>query len=227
MWRHSNCVTATGTSARTLRVTYTLRVALLVATLLVLAAVAAVQVLAQSGTPAYTVSELPGTGALDDQFRFATAINDAGQVAGTAHIFGDDQVVVWDHGTLIRIGGFTDGRAADINGRGQVVWNNQNGGRTRAQLWEGGVATQLDSLGPTNFANAINDAGQIVGCSLVTLSVGGDCSTAVMWSGGAIIRLGTSGFQRDGDQQPWANHRRCVPLGQRCDDRIAGAQLGQ
>jgi uncharacterized membrane protein len=124
-----------------------------VATLLVLAAV---RVLAQSRTPAYVVSELPGNGTRDDAYRVATAINDAGQVVGTAHIFGDDQVVFWDHGTRITIGGLTDGRAVDINGRGQVVWNNQQGGRTSAFLWEGGI-TPLESLGSGSGAFAVTN----------------------------------------------------------------------
>ena len=97
MWRHNNCVTARGSRA-TLRVTYTLRVAtLLVATLLVLPAVAAVQVVAQSATPQYSVVELPASTVILDQFRYAVAINDAGQIVGTAHLFGDDQAVLWDH----------------------------------------------------------------------------------------------------------------------------------
>ena len=43
---------------------------------------AAVRVVAQSGTPAYTVSELPASTVILDQFRYATAINDAGQITG-------------------------------------------------------------------------------------------------------------------------------------------------
>ena len=82
-----------------------------------------------------------------------------------------------------------------------MVWNGQNGGRPRAFVWEGGTSTQLESLGDSNGALgpnqafAINDTGQIVGCSglLLSSSLGGHCETVVMWSGGEIIRLGPSG----------------------------------
>ena len=195
MWRHNNCVTARGSRA-TLRVTYTLRVAtLLVATLLVLPAVAAVQVVAQSATPQYSVVELPASTVILDQFRYAVAINDAGQIVGTAHLFGDDQAVLWDHGPQITIGGIPDGGAADINERGQVVWNGQNGGRQVAFVrGSDGISTPLEQVGGSgastvsNVAFAINDTGQIVGCSAVLIM--GHCETAVMWSGGEIIRIG-------------------------------------
>jgi len=195
VWRHNNCVTARGSRA-TLRVTYTLRVAtLLVATLLVLAAVAAVQVVAQSATPQYSVVELPASTVILDQFRYAVAINDAGQIVGTAHLFGDDQAVLWDHGPQITIGGIPDGGAADINERGQVVWNGQNGGRQVAFVrGSDGISTPLEQVGGSgastvsNVAFAINDTGQIVGCSAVLIM--GHCETAVMWSGGEIIRIG-------------------------------------
>ena len=171
------------------------------ATLLFLAAS---PLFAQSGTPEYAVIELPIR--VPDQYRFATAINDAGQVIGVAHSFGNDVAVIWDHGTPIVIGGFTDGRAVGINTRGQVVWNNSNGGRTRANLWEGGVSTELDSLGPSYSAYAINDAGQIVGCSGVDVSPSG-CGPAVMWSAGEIIRLGTSADARHNPVATAINNR--------------------
>jgi uncharacterized membrane protein len=166
-----------------------------VATLLVLAAVAAVQVVAQSATPQYSVVELPASTVILDQFRYAVAINDAGQIVGTAHLFGDDQAVLWDHGPQISIGGIPDGGAADINERGQVVWNGQNGGRQVAFVrGSDGISTPLEQVGGSgastvsNVAFAINDTGQIVGCSAVLIM--GHCETAVMWSGGEIIRIG-------------------------------------
>jgi len=160
--------------------------------------VAAVPVFSQSGTSEYAVIELPSTGSSLDRFRYATAINEAGQIVGVADIFSDFVVVLWDHGTPIGIGGLNvaglDGRAVGINERGHVVWNNSGNGSSRAVVWDGGVSTLLDSMGSSNSASAINDAGQIVGCSGVFTGPGGVCRVAVMWSGGEIIRLGTSEF---------------------------------
>ena len=171
--------------------------------LLCLALLMAAPIFAQSATPQYLVIELPASTTTLDQFRYAVAINDAGQIVGTAHLFGNDVAVLWDHGPQIPIGTLTDGRATAINERGQVVWNGQSGSRTRAFLWEGGINSPLESLGDgsgafgfgTSGAFAINDAVQIVGCSglLLSSSLGGHCETAVMWSGGEIIRLGASG----------------------------------
>ena len=174
--------------------------------LVCLALLMAAPIFAQSATPQYSVSELPGTASRNDTQRFATAINDAGQVVGTARIFGDDTAILWDHGTPIAIGVFgvagPDGSAVDINERGQIVWNNSGTGPFHAFLWEGGVNTPLDSLGGrsgafagNNLAFAINDAGQIVGCSALLPTSFDGCETAVMWSGGEVIRLGASGLQ--------------------------------
>ena len=167
--------------------------------LVCLALLMAAPIFAQSGTPQYVVSELPKTTSPDDAYRFATDINDAGQVIGMAHIFGDDKVVFWDHAAGIIIGGLIDGAPGGINGRGQVVWTNVNGGRPSAFLWEAGINTPLEQLGTaalpiSNAASAINDSGQIAGCSALLLGPFGSCHTAVMWSGGEIIRFGPSGL---------------------------------
>ena len=95
--------------------------------LLCLALLMAAPIFAQSATPQYSVIELPASTTTLDQFRYAVAINNAGQIVGTAHLFGNDVAVLWDHGPQIPIGGLNiagpDGRATDINERGQMVWN--------------------------------------------------------------------------------------------------------
>jgi probable HAF family extracellular repeat protein len=53
------------------------------------------------------------------------------------------------------------------------------------------LGTGTGAFAVTNAAAAINDAGQVVGCSAMRLSLL-NCEAAVMWSGGEIIRLGTS-----------------------------------
>ena len=172
--------------------THTARVArLLVASVLFL--LAASPLFAQSGTTEYSVSALP---MLDfrDSFSYARGINDAGQVVGLIENFNDDVAVLWDHGKVIVIGGMgllSDSSARDINERGQVI-----GGAyfttQRAFLWEGGTKTPLDGLGGQTYAGAINEAGQIVGASTIMADPRGGGFTAVMWSGGVVINLGTS-----------------------------------
>lgn len=94
---------------------------------------------------------------------YGTAINDAGQVvgyAGTTTSSGT-QALLWDGGRVTVLG---EGQAHDVNARGQVVGTSTPHGAT---LWSGGTRTLL-TLGDTmvqggiTWANAINDAGDVV-----------------------------------------------------------------
>jgi probable HAF family extracellular repeat protein len=103
----------------------------------------------------------------------ATAVNDAGQVAGAVNqtiqrpaIFPDGRVRLLDGGTG------PGGRAHDINDLGWVVGElNPAGGAgpKQAFLWRNGVLTNLNDLVPDDagwnleVAFAVNTAGQIVG----------------------------------------------------------------
>ncbi len=153
---------------------------------------AASRLFAQSGTAEYSVIELPRQPLQTrDLYSFATDINDAGQIVGLIYSdFNNETAVLWDHGTLISVGGpagSSDTRASDINELGQVVGYGFSGGTSRPFLWEGGTITLLDRLGASSEAYAINDAGQIVGGS--SLIDPTNSFTAVMWSGGAVINL--------------------------------------
>lgn len=87
----------------------------------------------------------------------ATGINNTGQIVGTAYINGDAHQFLLSQGIVYDLGG---GSMSDLNNLGQVV--------TGSSLWANGSATDLNTLvagsgWAIQSANAINDAGQIVG----------------------------------------------------------------
>lgn len=94
---------------------------------------------------------------------YGTAINDAGQVVGYADRAATSsgfQALLWDGGRITVLG---DGRAYDINTRGQVVGASSS---SAATLWSGGARTLLAQGDPAvpggdTWADAINDAGDV------------------------------------------------------------------
>lgn len=111
----------------------------------------------------------------------AHGINDLGQVVGSTKVPNDVdyyRAIVWDHGvaTLLDMpAGYNAAEAKDINNAGQIVGfmlpKNSSLG-FRAATWINGQVVDLNSFLPAGAvdegwvltgANAINDAGQIVG----------------------------------------------------------------
>jgi probable HAF family extracellular repeat protein len=115
-------------------------------------------------------------GTLGGKSSYANAVNDAGEVVGSAALrhsreFGT-HAFLWSNGAMTDLGtlGGVDSFATGINNQGQVVGYSYTGtGYTHAFVWQGGVMTDLNSLlsngaGWTlSDATAVNQAGQIVG----------------------------------------------------------------
>lgn len=85
-----------------------------------------------------------------------------------------------------------DTLAYGINSSGEVVGYGRvqtNAPPFHALLWSGGSVTDLGTLGGSNsVGQGINDAGQVVGGSLVAGNAG---THAFLWSGGTMTDLGT------------------------------------
>lgn len=126
----------------------------------------------------------------------AQAINDAGQVVGSAD-FGNrtQHAAIWNGTTATDLGAGMNPRytsiATSINDSGQIVGVLNNSATLFRQI-PGGIGFRPRNLGtlggPTSSANDINDAGDIVGQSDIP---GGASSHAVLWTtgGGSIIDL--------------------------------------
>lgn len=128
----------------------------------------------------------------------AYAINDAGQVVGTAlprsgyplHGFVWQNGVMRDLGTL---GGNTEATVAqDIANTGQIVGSSQNAtGQTHAFVRTNGVMRDLGTLGGNySAAYGINERGQIVGGSRISDSPDrANAGHAVLWVDGVPVDL--------------------------------------
>jgi probable HAF family extracellular repeat protein len=110
---------------------------------------------------AYSLAVLEAPAAVRNVY--GTAINDAGQVVGYADRAATGsgfQALLWDGGRMTVLG---DGRAYDVNARGQVAGASAS---SVATLWSGGTRTLLVQGNPAvppgnTWADAINDAGDV------------------------------------------------------------------
>lgn len=128
---------------------------------------------------------------------FATAINDAGQIAGYTVGMYSRQAMLWRGGTataLPAVGGDYGG-AISINASGDAVGESSTAGNqaSHATLWTNGSAIDLGTLGGglSSIAWDINDRGDIVGNS--TISDDYSISRAVLWKNHVAYDLGTFG----------------------------------
>ena len=138
------------------------------------------------------ISELRGLP--NDVASAATAISDAGHVAGWFETPDGVHPFLWKDGELTEIDvlpGSIRSEAKGVNDHGQVVGEAQmEGGLHRAFVWENGKLEELPTLpgGISTYALAINNSSQIVGWVFST-DVGRD--RAVLWEEGRIRNLGT------------------------------------
>lgn len=141
---------------------------------------------------AYSVTDLGTLGGNGTAQAFA--INEAGQVVGYAttaslkyHAF------LWDNGVMTDLGTLPTGstsRAFGLNDNSQVVGfafdgSAAGGAHNHAFLWENGVMTDLFPEPAHSVANAINDAGQVVGQY--------NLNRPFIWQNGGFIELGSFG----------------------------------
>jgi probable HAF family extracellular repeat protein len=123
-------------------------------------------------------------GTLGGNRSVANAINESGQVVGSAQIpNGITHAFRWQNGSMIDLGvlGGNFSSAADINDDGLVVGVTTTAtGQTHAFWWQNGVMSDLGTLGgDTTRVAAVNNSGQVVGSAN---QVAGGQVHAVRWT---------------------------------------------
>ena len=103
---------------------------------------------------------------------WANGVNDGGVVVGSMMTNGVQRAFRWTSGTTTDLGtlsGFTGSWATDINTSGQIAGTSTgSSGGARAFRWSGGTMSSLGTLGGSHSEGAaINDAGDVVGTSLL------------------------------------------------------------
>lgn len=109
-----------------------------------------------------------------EQFNIPGGINNRGQITGESDLAGETthHAFFWDRGVMTDLGtlpGYAASVGNGINNREQVVGFGDNGVLQVAVLWEGGVATDLNTLIAPNSgwflseALSINERGEITG----------------------------------------------------------------
>ncbi len=141
-----------------------------------------------------------GLDTLGGSYSRANAINNHGQVVGSASLPGDTAThtflysggVIADIGNVTNIVGTISSGAGDINDQGQVVGSYSSIAMPpRAFLYSGGSMSDLGTLGGTvSSANAINQSGQVVGAARLPFN---QITHAFCYSNGTMIDLGTLG----------------------------------
>ncbi len=130
-----------------------------------------------------TINGLQGT---------ARAVNNQGLVAGNTVTQTDNQLLLWQDGSLSQTISITGGLgwANGLNDQGQMAGHIDDGqGKSLAFRWEKGAFKNLGTLGGSSAAaQDINNPGQIVGGASTT----GDLAThAFLWEAETMSDLGT------------------------------------
>ena len=165
----------------------------IIARLIVCLSFGAIAILADPAhSTVYTIVKLPTLGGKQIS---VTAINDRGQIVGTASdMKGHTHAVLWQDGKIIDIGvlpGYDKSYASGINNVGQVVgWSEKPDSKyestSQAFMWQKGKLQVLPTLGSASMAVGINNKGQIAGFAFTSSFV----SHAVLWENGRIVDLG-------------------------------------
>jgi probable HAF family extracellular repeat protein len=147
--------------------------------------------LSPGGTPQAVLYD--GGRVTDLPFQSVAAINDAGQVAGSATFAAGP--LLYDRGTVTPVppitSSLTNGQATALNSRGDVVGFMSSGAQFNAFLYSGGRTTDLGALGGRGSrANSLNDRGQVVGKFILPGVVG---EHAFLYSDGRMTDLGVLG----------------------------------
>lgn len=135
-----------------------------------------------------TITELGGLGG---SFGYARALNDAGQVIGSASTAsGEFHSFLYSGGSLVDLGAAAN--AVNINNRGDVVGQLSIAGGYTGFLYRGGSFTQLGNLGSGDVGIAwdINDHGKIVGESNINPELHAPFHP-FLYKNGKLIDLGT------------------------------------
>lgn len=135
----------------------------------------------------YVVTDLGTLGGLSAQ---ASDINDAGQIVGYATTAASGaRAFRWQDGVMMDLGtlGGPSSQANAINAWGDVVGSSRfsSASGTHAMLWVNGTRTDLTPSQDGSAANAINDAGQVVGTK--------GHAMAFLWQNGVTTDLGHLG----------------------------------
>lgn len=155
----------------------------------------------------YTVTSIPTLGGSGpNAYVLAKALNDVGQVVGTASIAANtaSHAFLYSNGLMTDLGtlGGSPAKAGDvvsvasgINNGGEVVGSSLVAGNLSNPVWhafryKNGVMTDLGTLGGTNtYAVAINNVGQVVGTSSLASD---STSHAFLYSNGVMQDLGSN-----------------------------------
>ncbi|HEV8177316.1 MAG TPA: hypothetical protein VGP44_06460, partial [Gemmatimonadales bacterium] len=121
------------------------------------------------------------------------SINNRGEATGsyqyeTPQGGEENHACTWD-GVLRDLGYIDKGTATDINDSSTVVGLFDNSNTYDALIWVGGSRTQLQSLGGSASASAVNNTGVVVGRSDEVFNSDVDLAHPVVWKSNGILRL--------------------------------------